>query len=144
LEGVELAGLGEFGGCGGSEAEADGVGVIGADLLADGEDVGIEVAEDFVPGFAPVDIGTVGQVEAVEELHGYGSGGEIEVRGLGEELSGILVDECIDGLGGVSAAAHFEGGIDDVHGDTVPPITGAVHPESIGAVEVDHINGTCG
>jgi hypothetical protein len=72
FEGVELVGLGEFGGSGGAEAEADGVGLVGADLLADVEDVGIEVGEDLIPGFAAVDIGTVGQVEAVGELHGWG------------------------------------------------------------------------
>ena len=57
-----------------AEAEADGEGGVGAHAVADGQGMGGEGVEGFGPGFAPVDVGAIGQLVAVGEFHDGGNG----------------------------------------------------------------------
>jgi hypothetical protein len=57
-----------FGGPGG-KSQADGVGVMGRDLVTNHEGVLLQGVQGFHPRFSGMDIGAVGEVMVVIELH---------------------------------------------------------------------------
>ena len=68
-EGLECGRLREFFGGAGAEAQTDRVGPAGGDAAANDEGVALECVEGLRPRFAAVDVGAVGEVEAVVEFH---------------------------------------------------------------------------
>ena len=66
---------------------------------------------------------------------------EKKLRRLGQEGAGVLIDDLFDGLHAVLAALHFEGALRDGEGIGVAPVTSGVHPEALGTVEFEHVDG---
>ena len=60
---------------------------------------------------------------------------------LAEELSRILIDDLFDGLYAVMSALHFEGALGDGEGVGVAPVASGVHPEALGTVQFEHVDG---
>lgn len=71
-EGGERGGFAEFARGLVAEAQADGKGCGRADALFDGEGEAVEGVEGLRPVLAAVDVGAVGQMQAVVELHTMG------------------------------------------------------------------------
>jgi hypothetical protein len=62
--------------------------------------------------------------------------GELKPSALFHELGRISVDDFVDEVGVVAAAAHFQGGFGDGEGVADAPVAGAVHPDSLVAIEL--------
>jgi hypothetical protein len=56
-----------------AQAKADGEGRVRADFFADGERIFFQRGEGFRPRFAAMDIGAIGEVEAMAEFHDVGA-----------------------------------------------------------------------
>lgn len=69
-EGGETVGVLELTGGAGGEAETDGERLTTSDAIPDGEGVVSQGTEDFVPRLATVNVGAIGEVPSVAELHG--------------------------------------------------------------------------
>jgi hypothetical protein len=69
LELGKRGGIGEFTGGEIAEAQSDGIGTVGANATLDGKGVSFEGGECFGPGFTPMDIGAVSELNPVGETH---------------------------------------------------------------------------
>ncbi len=103
---------------------------------ADGEGAGREGWEGVDGGESDAD----GWEWAIQRA----SSGKVEAGILRQEAFGISVDEVVDGVRGIAASAHLEGGVGDGEGAADAPVAGAVHPDVHEVCALNDVNRTGG
>ena len=132
-----------------AETESDGVGLAGGDALAHHERVLLEHGKRLGPRFAAVDVGAVGEMEAVFEFHpknrvsgGRRSGdGDGKIGALGKEADGVLKQHLVDQLRGEPSAPHFHRGLGHGEGVAYAPVARGIEPNALPTADFEHVDG---